>query len=186
MGDKYLPGLPVIIKGCIEGNNKCYEILYKSYYGYIMGIALRYVINKELAEEITNDCFIKVFSNIQKYDKEKSFKTWIRRIAINTCIDKLRRERRFLSLNEGKIEEEALTDEPLFQDIDFELILLLLKRLPILQRLVFNLYEIEGYSHFEISGQLNIKENSSRTYLTRAKQKLKRDYQQLNFKNVQL
>ena len=44
VGDKYLPGLPVIIKGCIEGNNKCYEILYKSYYGYIMGIALRYVI----------------------------------------------------------------------------------------------------------------------------------------------
>jgi RNA polymerase sigma-70 factor (ECF subfamily) len=141
VGNKQLPDLPEIIQGCKEGNKKCYEMLYKSYYGYVMGIALRYVINYEMAEESTNDCFMKVFSNIRYYAEEKNFKTWIRRIAINTCIDSLRKEKRFSHLNDEKV-NESFYNEPVIENLDYEFVLTLLKRLPVMQRLVFNLYDI--------------------------------------------
>ena len=180
MGDILLPDFSEIIQGCKEGNRKYYEMLYKSYYGYVISIALRYVINREIAEESTNDCFMKVFSNIHHYDEKKNFKTWLRRIAINTCIDCLRKEKRFLSSDNEKINETMIYHgyswiDCIMPELDYEFLLTLLKKLPEIQRIVFNMYEIEGYSHYEISEKLAIRESSSRTYLMRAKKRLQRE-----------
>lgn len=152
--------------------------MYKEYYGYVISIALRYVARRELAEEVVNDCFLKVFDHINDYDDMKPFKTWVRQITVNTCIDLLRKENRFISISETQIAEHSF-DETVTGILDFKSILKGLDCLPVLHRLVFNMYEIEGYSHFEISGKLGVQESSSRTYLARAKKKLQAYYQQL-------
>ncbi len=167
-----------MIQGCKSGDEKCQESLYKKYYGYVISIALRYVGRRELAEEAVNDCFLKVFDHINDYDDIKPFKSWVRQITVNSCIDLLRKENRFTSKKETQIAEHS-SEETVTAALDFKSILKGLDCLPVLHRLVFNMYEIEGYSHFEISGKLGVRESSSRTYLARAKKKLQAYYQQL-------
>ncbi len=178
MTEKHFFHLPVIIQGCKERKKKCQELLYKEFYGYVMSIALRYVARRDLAEEILNDCFYKVFDHIDEYNTMKPFKTWMRKIAVNTCIDQLRKENKFVSIGEFQLPQDYY-NETTTAAMNYESILKGLDHLPILQRLVFNMYEIEGYSHSDISVKLEIRESSSRTYLARAKKKLRKYYQQL-------
>lgn len=185
MGDKhFLQDTSTIITGCKKGSEKCQEVLYKNYYGYVMSIVLRYVIRRDLAEEALNDCFLKVFNNIKNYDEMKPFKTWLRQIAINTCIDLLRKENKIIHVSDSQFYDVPF-NENITDTINYKSIISGLTKLPILHRLVFNMYVIEGYSHNEISKKLGIKESSSRTFLTRAKTKLKDYYQYINkVKNV--
>jgi len=176
--EKHLLNLQAIIQGCIKGNEKHQEILYTNFYGYVISIALRYVSRRELAEEAVNDCFLKVFNHINDYNDMKPFKSWLRSIAVNTCIDLVRKEKRFAYLGEDQIVECSF-NETKIDSFDYESILKILDSLPMLQRLVFNMYVIEGYSHSEIADKLGIPKSSSRTYLTRAKSKLKEYYQHL-------
>lgn len=169
MNDKHIPA---IIQGCKRGKEKYQKVLYLEYYGYVIGIALRYVARRELAEEVVNDCFLKVFEHIHRYDDEKPFKTWVRKIVVNTCIDTLRKENRFVPINETQVAEHSF-NETVTGAMDYKSILKGLDCLPVIQRLVFNMYEIEGYRHCEISRELGIQESSSRTYLTRAKKNYK-------------
>ncbi len=186
MTEKHSLPLPAIIQGCKSGDEKCQESLYKGYYGYVISIALRYVGRRELAEEAVNDCFLKVFDHMDDYDDRKPFKAWVRQITVNICIDLLRKENRFAPISETQIAEHSF-DETVSGALDYNSILKGLDCLPVLHRLVFNMYEIEGYSHSEIAGKLRVAESSSRTYLTRAKKKLQAYYQQLiKEKNVRI
>lgn len=178
MNEKRFLHLPAIILGCKEGNEKCQESLYKQYYGYVMSIALRYVTQRELAEEVVNDCFLKVFKHIDDFDDRKPFKTWLRRIVINTCIDLLRKENRFTPIDETQLADYSL-NETVTDALNYESLLKGLDHLTMLQRVVFNMHEIEGYSHAEISEKLGISESYSRTCQTRAKKKLQTYFQQL-------
>jgi len=162
-----------LIRGCVKRSEKHQELLYKQYFGYVKSICRAYVSDYEMILEITDDSFIKVFASIKKYDPNQSFKTWLRRIAVNTAIDHYRKNKRHLN-------SLSITDSSSFSlkidmvdQLTIEDIYKLINILPDLQRLVLNLYEIEGFSHTEISKSLGIPESSSRVYLTRAKQKLK-------------
>jgi RNA polymerase sigma factor (sigma-70 family) len=161
------------IAGCRKQEPKAQEKLYRQYYGYAMTIALQYAGNEEEAVEILNDSFLKVFSKITTYDSNYPFKGWLRRIVVNTAIDYYRKAKKIgfqVALEDVKGEETSteMTDKLTAEDI-----LKLLHQLPEVQRMVFNLYEIEGYAHEEIAEQLGISEAVSRVYLSRAKQKLK-------------
>lgn len=157
---------------CKTGSLKHQEMLYKHFYGYAMGISLRYSLNREDALEAVNDAFIKVFNAIKNYSSDKPFKAWLRTILVNTAIDRRRKELKFLSHTDiedtGIVISVPATDNLALQDI-----LTLMSGLPPLQLTIFNLYEIDGYSHEEISQMLNIPESSSRVYLSRAKEKLR-------------
>jgi len=163
-----------IIKKCKSGKLKHQEELYKHFYGYAMGISLRYAYTKTDASEILNDSFLKVFKNIKKYDEQKPFKPWLKTIIVNTAIDYYRKNARFRPMLEiDKVENEAFNIE--FVDtLNYEDIKKLLDDLPEMYRLVFNLYEIEGYTHREIATRLKLDESTSRSYLTRAKKKLRK------------
>jgi RNA polymerase sigma-70 factor (ECF subfamily) len=174
-----------VIKGCLNNDNKSKEVIYKSFYGYLMAIISRYTNNKIDSEELVNDSFIKVFKSVNKFTYtnadlglEKSFKAWIARIASRTAIDFLRKKRVFLSIDDVAENVEPITSVNVISELNVKDILKLLNALPETQRLVFNLYEIEGFSHQEISSMLNIPESSSRVYLVRAKQKLRSIYSQ--------
>ncbi|WP_353546371.1 RNA polymerase sigma factor [Rhinopithecimicrobium faecis] len=176
----------------LKNSERSKSFLYKKYYGYIMAITLRYVKNEYDAEELTNESFIRVFKNFHNFNYQieeerldKSFRAWIARIAVNISIDFLRAKKTMESLDAIN---ELDSISPLVasnQTLEVEDIYKLLFELPDIQRSIFNLFEIEGYSHEEIGSMLNIPDSTSRTYLTRAKQKLRKLYEssQLTYNN---
>ncbi len=157
--------------------------IYKKFYGYLMAVALRYVKDEMEAEDVVNESFVKVFRKVvdfsfeeDEYAIEKTFKAWMARITVNTSIDKIRAKKQTYALDDihdGELIQHAVSSSTKLEEND---ILQLLYELPEIQRSIFNLYEIEGYSHDEISKLLNIPESTSRTYLTRAKARLRKLY----------
>lgn len=169
-----------LIQKAKQGDSKSLEMFYKHFYGYAMSIALRYSNSREEACEIVNDSFMKVFDKLPQYNDSKSFKGWFRRILINTSIDYYRKNVKYFSVVDiEKADAESLEPEIIGQ-LSKDDILCLLRSLPEMLRMVFNMYEIEGYSHNEIGEQLGIPASTSRTYLARGKQKLREKVTELN------
>ncbi len=148
-------------------------MLYKLFYGYAMGVSLRYCLTRDDALEVTNDAFIKIFKSIDSYNADKPFKAWLRTILVNTAIDRRRKELK-LQLNTDLDNAAALShNETVFEQLNAQDILKLMQQLPPVQLTIFNLYEIDGYSHDEIAKMLALTASSSRVYLARAKEKLR-------------
>lgn len=123
--------------------------------------------------EITNDSFLKCFDSFKKMEENPQIKPWLRRITVNTAIDYYRKNKKFQNHLEADgetpvFDEVFAPDQMAYQDL-----LKILRQLPDDLQLVFNLYEVEGYSHKEVALRLQITESSSRVYLTRAKAKLR-------------
>lgn len=163
-----------LIKACSKGKAKAQEILYKKYYGYAMGIALRYAPSREEASEILNDSFLKVFQSAKSFDLSKPFKPWLGRIVVNTAISRFRAEKKHMYQSEIDEARNMSLDEDILDCMAAEEIIKLLQFLPDIYRITFNLYELEGYSHKEIADQLGISEGTSRSNLSRAKSKLQK------------
>lgn len=175
MVDSEQKKLEKIIGGCRNYEPERQEELYKKFYGYVLGVALTYCATRADADEVVNDSFMKVFENIESFDLSRPFKPWLRTIVVNTSIDKARAYKRFK--NQVEIDEiQPASSVDLEAELHAKQIYKLLNKLPELLRFVFNMYEIEGYSHREIAGKLEIAESSSRTYLTRAKAELRQLY----------
>ena len=156
------------------GDRRYQEKLYKHFYGFAMGIGLRYLPDRDDAMEVVNDSFIKVFRAIGFYNETQPFKAWLRRIVVNTAIDLHRKNARF---SKNVDIEEAISlgiSANVVESLSAKDILRLLDRLPELHRTIFNLYEIDGYNHEEIGAMLNIPASSSRVFLSRAKEKLRK------------
>ena len=164
--------LSKLINACKRGDLRQQELLYKQFYGYALGVCIRYLNNKDDALEAANDSFIKVFKSIASFNEENNFKPWFRRILINTSLDYRRKAMRFSDALELTDTVAQTTHSCAIDKLSAQDILSLMKHLNDMQRAVFNLYEIDGYSHKEIGNMLNIPESSSRTYLARAKQAL--------------
>jgi len=161
-----------IISQCKTGSLKYQEALYKRFYSYAMGISLRYSLNRDDALEVVNDAFIKVFNAISSYNSDKPFKAWLRTIIVNTAIDRRRKDMKFQLHVELDYATPVMAGSTA-ANLDVQDILKLMKNLPPLQAAIFNLYEVDGYNHDEISVLLNIPVSSSRVYLSRAKEKLR-------------
>ena len=154
--------------------------IYKKFSGYLMAISIRYVKDTMEAEDIVNESFVKIFKKISDFDfdkneefVEKSFKGWIARIVVNTSIDKLRVKKENFVLDDLTDADLKCHSVTLSTNLEQNDILNLLNKLPPIQKSIFNMFEIEGYSHDEISKMLDIPESTSRTYLARAKAKLR-------------
>lgn len=163
-----------LIEGCKRRSAKYEEIFYKKYYGYVMGISLSYSKDKMLADEITNDSFIKFFGSIKNFDDFQSVKAWLRRITVNTAIDYFRKHKKFQNQTDVSEETSVFHEVNALGDLAFQDIINLLNHLQEDHKIVFNLYEIEGYSHKEIGEKLGLTESSSRVYLARAKSELRK------------
>ena len=163
-----------IIQGCRKQKRRFQGLLYHRFYGFGMSVCLRYAYGREDAMEILNDSFMKVFESIRSFDDSKPFKSWFRRILVNTALDHYRANRKYritLALEDVDPEGEAMVDEHI--SLDAEDILGLFDRMPAVYRVTFNLYEVEGYSHEEIAGMLDISPGTSRSNLSRAKKLLR-------------
>jgi len=168
--------LSLIIQGCGKGNRNSQRILFEYYMGVAMKICLRYCKNREEAEEVLNNGFLKIFKKINQYDPAYPFESWLRKIMVNTSIDYFRaneRQLKFIHLDENLSGAIDNTDIPIMIDDDVDC-LPIIQSLPPQYRIVFNLSVMEGYKHDEIAEKLNISASTSRSNLVRAKEKLRK------------
>ncbi len=162
-----------LINGCINQDRVSQKMLYKAFYGFSMGICLRYANNREEAAEVMNQGFYKVFTKIKTYDAARPFKAWLGRIMMNVSIDYYRANLK-TAYNEDLDKAEYLTDGELpDRKLNYEDLLAMVQKLPNAYRTVFNLFAIEGYSHEEIGEMLDISSGTSKSNLHKARQKLK-------------
>ncbi|GGI27665.1 RNA polymerase sigma factor [Pedobacter mendelii] len=160
------------INGCIRNEREGQQALYKHFYGFAMGICLRYANNRLDAAGILNDGFFKVFKNIEKYESDKPFKAWIGRIITNTAIDHYRANLKFADHTDISEHDEVANDQSVYAKLAYEDLLALVQKLSPAYRTVFNLFAIDGYSHEEISEMLSISVGTSKSNLFKARQKL--------------
>jgi RNA polymerase sigma-70 factor (ECF subfamily) len=160
-----------IIEGCLNENKTYQNELYKRYSSKMMVVCMRYANSRMEAEDILQDGFIKVFDNIGKFRHEGSLEGWVRRIMVNTALNKIKATKMVFE-NIDNISDEFI--EPIIEDtISNEKVLLdIISKLPKGYKYVFNMYAIEGFSHKEIADSLGIEEASSRSQYAKAKKYL--------------
>ena len=170
MGEEELHQL---IRGCIKQDRKAQKMLYKAFYGFSMGICLRYAGNRDEAAEVMNQGFFKVFTNIERFDMERPFKAWLGKIMINVSIDFYRANLKMAYTDDLEKAEHISDGDLTDRNLTYNDLLSMVRQLPQAYRTVFNLFAIEGYSHDEIGEMLNISEGTSKSNLHKARQKLK-------------
>jgi RNA polymerase sigma factor (sigma-70 family) len=158
-----------ILKGCLDGNKADQYRLYTHFSRKMYGVCLRFASSYDEAQDILQESFIKVFDKLASYSGKGSLEGWIKRIVVNTAIEKYRDKIYHLSVHDmtdnGYFAEENMGPSMLgTKDL-----LLLIQQLPDQYRLVFNLYAVEGMNHKEIGEALGLSESTSRSNLSRAR-----------------
>lgn len=158
-----------LINGCLKGDRRIQEELYRRFSPKMYAVCLRYAGNAEEAQDILQEGFIKVFKKLDSFRSEGSFEGWIRRIFVNTAIEHFRRKRYLMPVTEK--EENTIEGKYLsvLDNLAAADIMALVQELSPGYRTVFNMYVIEGYSHKEIGDILGISEGTSKSQLSRAK-----------------
>ncbi|MCI5056652.1 MAG: sigma-70 family RNA polymerase sigma factor [Flavobacteriales bacterium] len=163
-----------LIQGCKSFDIKYQELLYKKCFPEMLGICLRYTHDRQEAEGLFNQAFLKVFEKISSYQDKGSFEGWIKRIIINTCIDFVRNKK---SLNTHSLEidnaSHVKVDAEVLQSIELEDLMKIIDGLDTTKSLAFRLFVLEGYTHKEISAQLGISESNSKWQVFEARKELK-------------
>lgn len=173
-----------VINSCLAGNPSAQRVLFKQYFGYAKSVCLRYCSSSEEVDEVLNESFLKVFTNLDKYDPAQPFKAWLRTITINTSISYYRKNNRYNRDTVG-LEDAAYPrfDDHVIDNITAEEILELTQQIKPVYRTVFMMYAVDGYNHREISEALSINEATVRSHYVRARAKLqhliKRNYPEL-------
>lgn len=162
-----------LISGCVKQDRKCQKLLYKAFYGFAMGICLRYAGNRDEAAEVMNQGFFKVFTNIARYDSDRPFKAWLGRIMMNASIDHYRANLKMAYTDDLEKAEDISDGELADRKLNYDELIALVQQLPQAYRTVFNLFAIEGYGHDEIDEMLGISAGTSKSNLHKARQKLK-------------
>jgi len=162
--------LQKIIDGCIKGNSRSQEDLFRIYSDEMFAVCLYYSHNTAEAEDTLQEGFLKVFNNIGAFKAKGSIKGWIRRILINTALEKFRKKKLMYVLNEEDYSQvEDIGHEDVISSISADDLIEIIQQLSPQYRMVFNLYAIEGFSHKEIAEKLKISEGTSKSNLARAR-----------------
>jgi len=166
--------LTEIIKGCRKQKRESQKELFQMFYAYGMSITLRYTESRDQAAAVLNDAFMKVFTNIKKYDTDRPFKPWFRRILINTAINQYHKTKKQQQLTEFlSPDHEIEKEETIISGISYQELIEMVQKLTPAYRTVFNLFVIEGFTHQEIAGMLDISVGTSKSNLSKAKRNLR-------------
>jgi RNA polymerase sigma factor (sigma-70 family) len=165
-----------IINGCLAGDRRDQELLYRRHASKLYAVCLQYSGNDEEARDILQEGFIKIFENLPSYKHEGSFEGWMRKITVNTALEKFRSKHNLYRVDDiDQIPElDAEPDTEDYAGLEANDLLDIIRELPPKYRVVFNLYALEGYSHKEIGKMVNISEGTSKSNLSRARSILQR------------
>ncbi len=159
-----------MLAGCLQNDAASQDALYSRFSPRMLGVCYRFAKNREDAEDMLQEGFIKVFSQIHQYRSEGALEGWIRRIMVHTCINALKKNKKFSDCVDiayaGHI---GIREEAIPSVMQAKEVVECIRVLPLGYRTVLNLYAIEGYSHKEIGNMLDIEESTSRSQYTRAK-----------------
>jgi len=159
-----------ILHGCLQNNAAAQKALYEKYSAKMLVVCYRYAHHREDAEDMLQEGFIKVFSQIHTFENRGALEGWIRRIIVHTCINSLKKNKRFNeSVDLIHASSLQVREESIPSIIQAKEVVECIRMLPIGYRTVLNLYAIEGFSHKEIATMLDIEESTSRSQYTRAK-----------------
>ena len=158
-----------IIKGCCQKEPVAQRLLYEMFSTRMFGVCLRYTGSREDAQDVLHEGFLKIYEKIEQFEFRGSFEGWIRRIMVNTALEKFRNQNKLVLTQETVEEFERSGGTDLTDNITVKELLAMINELSPQYRIVFNLYAIEGYSHKEISKMLGITEGTSKSNLSRAR-----------------
>lgn len=160
--------LDELILNCKKQDLKAQEELYKKFSSTLFSVCLKYSRDYHEAEDNLQDAFIIIFKNIEQFKGKGSFEGWMKRIAVNTVLQKYRKKKVYNLTNEEQIEEEAEIEIE-DSNIPLNYLLKIVQELPERYRLVFTMYVLDGYPHKEISEEMGITVGTSKSNLARAR-----------------
>ncbi|WGD35720.1 sigma-70 family RNA polymerase sigma factor [Olleya sp. YS] len=163
--------LDQLIHKCKSNDTKAQSELYQLYSSKLFSVSLKYSSSHAEAEDNLQDAFITIFDKIKQYKNKGSFEGWLKRVTINTVLQRYRTQKVFDIVNEEAIVDENVEIEE--DDVSIDFLLKCIQELPDRYRLVFNLYVLDGYSHKEIADMLAITSGTTKSNLARARQILK-------------
>ncbi|MEM9928975.1 MAG: RNA polymerase sigma factor [Bacteroidota bacterium] len=172
-----------LVQGCLTGSQRAEMELYRRYFPLVRGVCARYTERADQIDDLVNRSFLRGFRALKQYDSRGSLGAWLRRIAVNVCIDELRRSKALkhrrpktdpvehtIPVSPAALEQLALAD-----------LIALIQQLPTLPRTVFNLYAVEGLSHAEVAKRLKLSEANSRYFFRRSRLLLQSLLQNQNY-----
>jgi len=168
-----------LIKGCKKNDRTAQSELFTQYKDILYFISLKYSRNAAEAEDNLHDAFMVIFDSIKKFENRGSFEGWMKRITMFKAIDRYKKNKYVpvAILEETQVAEELI--ETNIQNVSLDTLLHCIQELPDQYRLVFNLYQLDGYSHKEVARILNISEGTSKSNYHRAKQALQKKIETL-------
>jgi RNA polymerase sigma factor (sigma-70 family) len=158
-----------IIRGCLKGDLKAQRKLYEAYSGKFLALCCRYVKDRDLAEDVMIEGFMKIFEKLSQFEQKGSLEGWMRKVMVNQALLTLRKNRHLAMEVNYDGQQEGMGSYAAPVDLEAEDLMKLVHELPVGYRTVFNLYAIEGYSHKEIQELLGITESTSKSQLSRAR-----------------
>lgn len=172
-----------LINGCCKSDRNYQRRLYEKYSRRMLVVCLRYTKNQLEAEDILQESFIKVFDNIQKFRRECPLESWIKRIVINTALKNNRSKLYLYPAVDVEHIEEDFREDMTISNYNYKELLDLIRKLPHIYQVVFNLYAIEGYQHKEIAEMMGTTEGTSKSQYSRARVILQKIVRQ-HFENM--
>lgn len=179
-------GIHKIISGCAKKDKRAQKALYEKYSAYLFGICLTYSNSYADAEDTLHDGFLKIFSGIQSYKGVGSFEGWMRKIMVNTALEKYRRSNKLIAIAENIKNFSEVSINNILDDLSASEIMEVVQSLSSQYRIVFMLYAVEGYTHKEISNMLGISEGTSKSNLSRARDILQKKISTIYEQRIQL
>ena len=165
----------MLVSGCLKGESGSQKALYEKYKVQLFRVCLRYAKDRAEAEDMLQDGFVKIFTDLHQFSFQGPLGAWMRRVVVNVALQHIRKSKP-LQMNEAieSIADEYQTDASVFSKMNMQTLTKLIQKLPDGYRFVFNMYVIEGYSHKEIAEHLNIEVNTSKSQLSKAKATLRK------------
>lgn len=163
----------LMVQGCLDNLAAAQEALYNRFSPRMLGVCYRFARSREDAEDMMQEGFIKIFTQIHQFRGQGALEGWIRRIIVHTCINILKKNKKFTdSVDLFHAGSMYLNENNIPSILQAKQVVECIRLLPVGYKTVLNLYAIEGYSHKEIAAILDIEESTSRSQYTRARSML--------------
>jgi RNA polymerase sigma-70 factor (ECF subfamily) len=166
-----------LIQQCRDGDSQAMEILYEHFKTSLFSLALRYTYNYAAAEDVIQDVFVKVFTNLHTLDDDKAFVGWMYRIAVNTCLSYLRSHKKLRqkTIPLEDVRSVVADAEPsATQKAESKIIEQTIQKLPPRLKSVFLLHDVQGFKHQEIAHILGCSVGTSKSQLFKARKKIRK------------
>lgn len=170
-----------LIQNCLKGDSIAQRKLFEKFAPKMLAVSLRYMKSQEEAEDVLQEGFIKVFTKLKDYNSIGSLEGWVRRIIVNSALDQIRKNQKFIK--DTPLDEVSFkldNNYSILEELNANSLIELIQKIPSGYRTIFNLFAIEGYSHKEIGDLLGISENTSKSQYSRARAYLKQELEKLD------